>query len=116
MLTVISSACTAPEACPTVGLGGVRLSVVDAASGASLADAATVSVKRLTRPEASAVGSITAVGPANPLELTRHAEGTYEIVVTAAGYATWQRRVEYRQGCTTRPVYLDLEARLEKAS
>jgi hypothetical protein len=113
-LAVAVTACSDTTAvCNAIGWDGLDLSVVDARTGASLADAATVTVADVAHPEVRATGSL--VEGRSPLDVAESRAGTYEVTVVVPGYRTWTQRATVTgsiQTCTGGET-VALTARLE---
>ncbi len=87
LLAAALSLGTAACACTDEGSFAVNVRVVDAATGASRADGATLVVR-----EGAYADSMTG-GPGSPpvLAAAPEREGTYEVTVRRAGYRDWTR-------------------------
>jgi hypothetical protein len=88
------SCSTAPDDCAGVGVDGIRLTVVDSATGSDLTNAATATVRQLSPPYESRTGSL--VNPPSPLGLAADHPGSYHVTVAADGYLNWTSMVEVR--------------------
>jgi hypothetical protein len=83
----IGDAC-APSCRTLQGHGGIVLSIRDARTGASLNDAATVTIERLSAPNESRTGLAWEAA-----SITVERQGLYRVRISSNGYQSWSRDV-----------------------
>jgi hypothetical protein len=112
----MAQGCKTPtDDCADVGRDGLLLVVTDSATGASLANLATVTVTQLTAPFESRTGSLTA--SPSPLDVAADRPGPYQITIMVSGYHAWQKEVSVAQseGRCPQTVTLTVDAKLVPA-
>lgn len=96
VVLLLAAACTSPtagDACTLLPFGeGIRLTVVSAATGESLAAQAVVHVLSVDPPREEVVGRLDAIDYQNPMRAA-DTPGVYELLVEVPGYADGFARV-----------------------